>query len=119
MVARFSADSKMVNIPVSYIGWHVVFTLPRALDQDLSGINGTVYMGYLPSNNNPFLWKGKHHKPKRPSRLVHQVELGRCIDQPLAENFSLADGVVNVRCPLNLPTGGRYVIACEFDAVLL
>ncbi|KAI0662262.1 hypothetical protein C8Q70DRAFT_635681 [Cubamyces menziesii] len=70
-----------------------VQTVRWALDQDLSGINGTVYMGYLPSNNNPFLWK----------------------DQPLAENFSLADGVVNVRCPLNLPTGGRYVIALSID----
>ncbi|KAI0328851.1 hypothetical protein GY45DRAFT_1346877 [Cubamyces sp. BRFM 1775] len=70
-----------------------VQTVRWALDQDLSGINGTVYMGYLPSNNNPFLWK----------------------DQPLAENFSLTDGVVNVRCPLNLPTGGRYVIALSID----
>ena len=35
-------------------------------------------------------------------------------DQPLAEDFPLSDGQVNVRCPLNLPTGARYVIACEF-----
>ncbi|KAH9890029.1 hypothetical protein C8Q73DRAFT_747726 [Cubamyces lactineus] len=70
-----------------------VQTVRWAIDQDLSGINGTVYMGYLPANNNPFLWK----------------------DQPLAENFPLADGVVNVRCPLNLPTGGRYVIALSIN----
>ena len=32
-------------------------------------------------------------------------------DQPLATNVTLSDGAVNVRCPLNLPTASRYVVA--------
>ncbi|KAI8978816.1 hypothetical protein BD414DRAFT_421671 [Trametes punicea] len=70
-----------------------VQTVKWESDQNLDGINGTVYMGYIQSDGNPFLWT----------------------NQPLAENFSLADLVVNVRCPLNLPTGAHYLISLSID----
>ncbi|EIW59070.1 uncharacterized protein TRAVEDRAFT_46381 [Trametes versicolor FP-101664 SS1] len=70
-----------------------VETVKWVSDQDLTGLNGTIYMGYIQPDGNPFLWK----------------------DQPLAENFSLADGVVNIRVPLNLPTGFRYVVSLSID----
>ncbi|KAI0328881.1 hypothetical protein GY45DRAFT_1305905 [Cubamyces sp. BRFM 1775] len=60
---------------------------------DLDGVEGTVLLGYAHTDGNVTLWK----------------------DQPLAENVSLADGVVNVRCPLNLPTTLRYVVALLGD----
>ncbi|KAI0662259.1 hypothetical protein C8Q70DRAFT_909936 [Cubamyces menziesii] len=60
---------------------------------NVTGVNGTILMGYVQSNGSVFLWK----------------------DQPLAEDFPLSDGQVNVRCPLNLPTGARYVIALLGD----
>ncbi|KAH9890025.1 hypothetical protein C8Q73DRAFT_148386 [Cubamyces lactineus] len=61
---------------------------------NVTGVNGTILMGYVQSNGSVFLWKG---------------------NQPLAQNFPLSDGQVNVRCPLNLPTGTRYVIALLGD----
>ncbi|KAI9061347.1 hypothetical protein FKP32DRAFT_1678244 [Trametes sanguinea] len=70
-----------------------VQTVEWVSDEDLTGLNGTVYMGYIQKDGNPFLWK----------------------DQPLAENFALADLAVNVRCPLNLPFGTRYVIALSIN----
>ncbi|KAI0328857.1 hypothetical protein GY45DRAFT_1325702 [Cubamyces sp. BRFM 1775] len=60
---------------------------------NVTGVNGTILMGYVQSNGSTFLWK----------------------DQPLAQDFPLSDGQVNVRCPLNLPTGARYVIALLGD----
>ncbi|KAH9851582.1 hypothetical protein C2E23DRAFT_230462 [Lenzites betulinus] len=66
-----------------------VQTIKWVSDQDLTGLNGTIYIGYVQSSGDTFLWK----------------------DQPLGENFPLSDGVVNVRIPLNLPTGGRYVVS--------
>ncbi|KAH9890003.1 hypothetical protein C8Q73DRAFT_653065 [Cubamyces lactineus] len=53
---------------------------------DLDDVEGTVLLGYVQTDGNVTLWK----------------------DQPLAENVALSDGVVNVRCPLNLPTTLRY-----------
>ncbi|KAI0662227.1 hypothetical protein C8Q70DRAFT_634370 [Cubamyces menziesii] len=60
---------------------------------NVTGVNGTVLMGYVETNGTVFLYR----------------------DQPLAENFPLADGVVNVRCPLNLPSARRYVVALLGD----
>ncbi|KAI0328885.1 hypothetical protein GY45DRAFT_1325745 [Cubamyces sp. BRFM 1775] len=60
---------------------------------NVTGVNGTVLMGYIETNGTVFLWK----------------------DQPLAENFPLADAAVNVRCPLNLPSARRYVVALLGD----
>ncbi|OSD07549.1 hypothetical protein PYCCODRAFT_1430803 [Trametes coccinea BRFM310] len=70
-----------------------VQTVEWVSDEDLTGLNGTVYMGYIQKDGNPFLWK----------------------DQPLAESFALADLAVNVRCPLNLPLGSHYVIALSIN----
>ncbi|KAI0669231.1 hypothetical protein C8Q78DRAFT_937900, partial [Trametes maxima] len=60
---------------------------------NVTGVNGTILLGFTYTNGSVFLWK----------------------DQPLAENFPLADGAVNVRCPLNLPTSSRYVVALLGD----
>ncbi|KAJ8469634.1 hypothetical protein ONZ51_g8858 [Trametes cubensis] len=60
---------------------------------DLDGVQGTVLLGYAHTDGSIMLWK----------------------DQPLAENVTLADGAVNVRCPLNLPTTLRYVVALLGD----
>ncbi|KAI0662238.1 hypothetical protein C8Q70DRAFT_909829 [Cubamyces menziesii] len=60
---------------------------------DLDGVQGTVVLGYAHTDGSIMLWE----------------------DQPLAENVTLADGAVNVRCPLNLPTTLRYVVALLGD----
>ncbi|KAI0647759.1 hypothetical protein C8Q79DRAFT_529581 [Trametes meyenii] len=71
-----------------------VETVVRVTDGlNVTGVNGTLLMGFTYTNGSVFLWK----------------------DQPLAENFPLADGAVNVRCPLNLPTSSRYVVALLGD----
>ncbi|KAL7280168.1 hypothetical protein ACG7TL_006587 [Trametes sanguinea] len=66
-----------------------VQTVEWVSDEDLTGLNGTVYMGYIQKDGNTFLWKGA---PR--------------ITQDLA---------VNVRCPLNLPLGSHYVIALSIN----
>ncbi|KAI0761974.1 hypothetical protein BD413DRAFT_221056 [Trametes elegans] len=60
---------------------------------DLAGVNGTVLLGHMDTDGTAFLWK----------------------DQPLAQNVPLADGKVNVRCPLNVPPLQNYVIALLGD----
>ncbi|KAI0769905.1 hypothetical protein C8Q74DRAFT_1271904 [Fomes fomentarius] len=56
---------------------------------DLEGLNGTIVLGHFVGDGTPFLWN----------------------DQLLAENVSLADGAVNVRCPFNVPYSQRYLVA--------
>lgn len=79
---------------------------------DLDGAEGTVLLGYVQTDGNVTLWKGVF-----PSTALHiGVGSSRMLfgtDQPLAKNVALSDGVVNVRCPLNLPTTLRYVVACK------
>ncbi|KAJ8469631.1 hypothetical protein ONZ51_g8856 [Trametes cubensis] len=87
---------------------------------NVTGVNGTVLMGYVETNGTVFLYKGAHSntRNKRDDWLMMYLctaMIYRDSDQPLAENFPLADGVVNVRCPLNLPSARRYVVALLGD----
>ncbi|KAI0366591.1 hypothetical protein BV20DRAFT_1038185 [Pilatotrama ljubarskyi] len=94
-LARATVSPTIVS-PGGTTQWSLgsVQTVKWVSDQDMSGLNGTIYLGYIQQDGNTFLWK----------------------DQPLAQNFSLADGAVNVRVPLNLPTSfNRYVLALSID----
>ncbi|KAI0826764.1 hypothetical protein BC628DRAFT_1435769 [Trametes gibbosa] len=97
LAASTRAVSPLILEPNAMTLWTVgsIFTVEWCTDGvDLTGINGTILMGYVQTNGSAFLWK----------------------DQPLAVNVSLADGAVNVRCPLNLPFTRRYVVALLGDA---
>ncbi|OSD07525.1 hypothetical protein PYCCODRAFT_622110 [Trametes coccinea BRFM310] len=86
------AESLIITQPNALVAWTLgtIETVTWTIGGlDLDGVNGTVLMGFAFTNGTIQLWK----------------------DQPLATDVALADGIVNVRCPLNLPTSFRYVVA--------
>ncbi|RPD62749.1 hypothetical protein L226DRAFT_610778 [Lentinus tigrinus ALCF2SS1-7] len=96
LVPRADPDLPTITVPGSQSRWTPgqVETIEWVTkDLNLRGLNGTVFMGYFQSDGTTFLWE----------------------DEPLAQNVSLADGAVNVRCPFNLPSGDLYFISLTVD----
>ncbi|KAI9059305.1 hypothetical protein FKP32DRAFT_1606301 [Trametes sanguinea] len=91
IAARAQPDSPPITLPTSQNGWNLgtVETVKWLTDgYNVTG-QGSIIFGFVQTNGSVDFW----------------------IDQPLAEGFPLADGIVNVRCPSNVPVNERYVVA--------
>ncbi|CDO68254.1 hypothetical protein BN946_scf184842.g17 [Trametes cinnabarina] len=88
---RANPDSPPITLPTAQNAWTLGTVETVKWLTDGYNVNGTgsIILGISLPNGSVDFWQ----------------------DQPLAEGFPLSDGIVNVRCPLNLPTTRRYVIA--------